>query len=546
MIGCLVREPAVIAAGAAPPTGSVAAIARACSPRVTPQGDRAAIFDASGLSRAIGPPGEIARQIVQMAERHGMAVRLALASTQTAAWLLAHACRGVTIVPPGSDAAALAPLPMSCLTVVRDFESRSGVRSADLQVGGTHVRSADLQVGGTHAVPARTVSPRRGRAPARHYRIAPGPDAPAVLDTDGSAMCREMSELLSILQRWGLRTLGDLARLPRADVHARLGEAGVRLHQAACGEDASPFHPADEAPPIVERIELEWPIEGLEPLSFVLARLCDALESRLERADRGAIVVTTRCVVVTRDTHTRVLHLPAAMRDARMLRTLILLDLESHPPPAGIDVVEIQVDVAPGRIVQGTLLARPLPSAEQVTTLLARLRALMGETRVGAPALVDSHDEREIAMAEFKVDQDTGQRAETKPSRREGTKVGKSGPTFVPHSPFSAALPNGGGIPVRVDGIVATTALRRCRLPIAARVTVDGDVPAAVWPSARRLPGGQVLSRAGPWRSSGRWWTFDSSRWDREIWDIEIATGDVYRLSHDRLASRWFIEGVVD
>ena len=188
------------------------------------------------------------------------------------------------------------------------------------------------------------------------------------------------------------------ARLPRADVHARLGPVGVRLHQAACGEDASAFQAADPSPPIVERLELEWPIEGLEPLSFVLGRLCEALDVRLERADRGAIIVATRLLLVTRDTHTRVLHLPAAMRDARMLRTLILLDLESHPPAAGIDAVEIQVDVAPGRIVQGTLLARPLPSAEQITTLLARLRALMGESRVGAPALVDSHDERDVAM----------------------------------------------------------------------------------------------------------------------------------------------------
>ena len=339
-------------------------------------------------------------------------------------------------------------------------------------------------------------------------------------------MPKSIAELLDVLYRWGLQTLGDLARLPRADVHARLGTIGVRLHQAACGEDASPFHPVDETKPIVERLELEWPIEGLEPLSFVLARLCEGLETRLERADRGAIAVTTRLALVTRETHARVLHLPAAMRDARMLRTLILLDLESHPPAAGIDVVEIEVDVAPGRIVQATLLARPLPSAEQITTLLARLRALMGESRVGAPAIVDSHDEREVAMASFKVDRATN------PSRREGT-------TFL----ATKLIEDGTG---KLDGIVAKASLRRFRLPIAARVVTDRQAPAEVWPSARRLAGGRIVARAGPWRSSGRWWSLDGTAWDRDVWDIETATGQVYRLSRDRLTSRWAIEGVVD
>ena len=58
----------------------------------------------------------------------------------------------------------------------------------------------------------------------------------------------------------------------------------------------------------------------------------------------------------------RILHLPAAIRDSRVLRTLILLDLESHPPEAAIDIVEIDLAVTPGRIVQGALLTRSLPS----------------------------------------------------------------------------------------------------------------------------------------------------------------------------------------
>jgi len=65
------------------------------------------------------------------------------------------------------------------------------------------------------------------------------------------------------------------------------------LHQAACGEDAAPFVPMDETPGFVDRLELEWPIDGLEPLAFVLARSCERLSMALQRADRerfGALI----------------------------------------------------------------------------------------------------------------------------------------------------------------------------------------------------------------------------------------------------------------
>ena len=55
------------------------------------------------------------------------------------------------------------------------------------------------------------------------------------------------------------------------------------MHQAACGEDVAPFVPMDEAPVFVDRQDLEWPIDGLEPLAFVLARPCERLSLRSNR-----------------------------------------------------------------------------------------------------------------------------------------------------------------------------------------------------------------------------------------------------------------------
>jgi len=393
-------------------------------------------------------------------------VRIALAPSVVAAWLMAHAQIGQTVVEPSRMAAMLGELPLSVLATL----------------------------------PART-PPNRQLAKPPIHPIHNG--------------------ALLALERWGLRTLAQVARLPRNDVHARLGEEGVLLHMAACGEDAFPLVPAGAAPEFLERMVLEWPIEGLEPLSFVLARLLDALSVSLERADRGAVMVTTRLKLVNRTMHERTLNLPAPMRDSKVLRTLIVLDLESNPPHAGIDEVTIEIGVVPGRIVQGSLLDRALPSPEQIATLTARLAALAGEARVGAPLLQDTHDDRHVALKPFTVSEGSARsrggakaRVRSNPSTRE------------PENP--------------------RTVLRRYRLPVPARVVIERGGPVRLVPSSSAIPSGNIVNRAGPWRTSGRWWSYDKTKWDRDEWDVELANGGCYRLARIRETGQWEIEGEMD
>jgi protein ImuB len=448
LITCLVRSPSSPVR-----PGALEAIARACSPRVVPWRDVAVVFDASGLDRAIGPPARIAAEVTRLSAERGLHVRVGIAGKTTTAWLLAHAQPGISIARPGREAEALAPLPIEALKV-----------------------------------------------------MAAGPAAPIGLRVAPNLEC------LEILRRWGLSTVGDLARLPRGDLHARLGPDGVRLHQVASGEDECPLVPVEEVVRYRDRCELEWPIDGLEPLAFVVARLCESLEVRLERADRGAVAVTTRLHLVTRTSHARTLHVPAPMRDARVLRTLILLDLESHPPDAAIDVVEIDLDVAPGNVAAGTLFDLTLPMPEDLVTLVARLGALMGETRIGAPVLVETFDERTRAMKAI----DATNAFMTKP----GLEPARRNPT-------------------------PGWSLRRLPLPVAATVCVERGRPVRVTSSARGLPGGSVKHCAGPWRSSGAWWTLDRRTWDRDEWDVELP-GGVYRLARDRATGSWSIDAIID
>jgi len=448
LIACLVRSPSSPAM-----PGALEAVARACSPRVVPWRDVAAVFDASGLDRAIGPPARIAAEVTRLSAERGLHVRVGIAGKTTTAWLLAHAQPGISIAMPGREADALAPVPIEALKV-----------------------------------------------------MAVGPAAPIGLRFAPDLEC------LEILRRWGLLTLGDLARLSRSDLHARLGPDGIRLHQVASGEDECPLAPVDEVVRFRERCELEWPIDGLEPLAFVVARLCESLEVRLERADRGAIAVTTRLRLVARTSHERTLQVPAPMREARVLRTLILLDLESHPPDAAIDIVEIDLDVAPGNVRAGTLFDLTLPLPEDLATLVARLGALMGETRIGTPVLVETFDARARAIKAIEAINGFTMKPGPEPARRHPT------PGW---------------------------SLRRLPLPVAARVCVEQGRPVHVTSSARGLPGGSVKQCAGPWRSSGAWWTLDRRTWDRDEWDVELP-GGVYRLARDRATGAWSIDAIVD
>lgn len=448
MFVCLVRDslsPSV--------PGVLDAVARGCSPRVQPFGADAVVCDARGLTRVIGAPVVIADEMRRMAWERGVGVRVAIAGSQTAAWLLAHVRPGTTIVTPGEERHSVDRLPLAQL---------------------------------------RTLPPV------------------LLLGRKKREVTGALESTLQTLEGWGLSTLGELARLPRAEMHTRLGALGVRLHQAACGEDEVPLVPTMPARRFVERLELEWPIEGLEPLSFVVARLCDAMAAALGGADRGAVSLTTRLHLVTRATWERTVTMPAPMREAKTLRTLIMLDLESHPAPAGIDVVEIECGVTPGRIVQGSLLSYPVPAPDDVSTLVARLQALAGDARVGAPAVVDTHNPRACALAPFVV------------------------------APAGAAAPAGPEGPV---GPV----IRRYRPPRPARVQVEQQKPVAV--ACSGLPSWQpvkVVDRAGPWRTSGQWWTNDGDTWERDEWDVALETGVILRLARDRRTDVWEVEGEVD
>jgi protein ImuB len=370
---------------------------------------------------------------------------------------------------------------------------------------------------------------------------------------------QDAQRALDVLRRWGIRTLAQLADLPADDLSARLGTLGPRWQHAARGDDLAPLVPLVDDAPFDASLELEWPVEGLEPLSFVLGRVLEPLAVRLERADRGAAVLTTELHLTTRALHTRTLQLPAPMRDPKTLRTLILLDLESHPPAAAVDRVVVRVEPTPGRIVQWSLIERAQPSPEQVSTLLARLSALMGESHVGSPALVDSWRPGAFAMKAFAIrDQGPGtrdQRHRTDTSQIHTNDEHLDSAQVTEDRAFGSVTSSSPGPGPLVPG-PCSVAFRRFRLPVPARVTMKDGRPVRLMPDRRGISGGEILNSAGPWRTSGHWWDQPAGEapaaasrhaaWDRDEWDVVLADGVACRVFLERDVGQWFVEGCFD
>jgi protein ImuB len=187
-------------------------------------------------------------------------------------------------------------------------------------------------------------------------------------------------------------------------------------------------------------------------------------------------------------------------------------------------------------VMQFSLLTRPLPSPDHLSTLAARLAALMGEGRCGSAELVDSWRPGAFAMKPF-APRDAGvahSRDDTPRHRDTETR------NLVTH--LDASVPR---CVVDVTAAAApVAALRRFRTPIPARVREEDGRPVRVSIERSGFGGGGVANAAGPWRTSGAWW--DPQSWDRDGWDVALHDGVSYRLFRERDGARWFVEGVVD
>jgi protein ImuB len=385
---------------------------------------------------------------------------------------------------------------------------------------------------------------------------------PARLEGEGK---KEADRLLETLDRWGIRILRALATLPEVALSERLGQEGLRLQKLARGAASRTLVPIEAPLVFEEAVELEHPIVLLEPLAFLLNRLLEQLCARL-----GSRALATQELRLTlelsnltgiddefenlgmpsesdgveaegtmlghgnmwgqppsavrrseapllhcRQTKfTRTLNLPLPMLDAKIFLKLLQLDLNAHPPGAPILKIHLAAEPARPRSAQGGLFLPPTPEPEKLELTLARIAGMVGEQKVGALELLDTHHPEGFRMQRFVAE----------------------APRDKPHENIAASTE---------ESIV--TAMRRFRPPLRANVSLENGQPVRVTCPKKKDVQGRVLWKAGPWRFSGDWW--EREAWSRDEWDIALQNAEtiaLYRLVHDLLVGRWFVEGTYD
>lgn len=278
---------------------------------------------------------------------------------------------------------------------------------------------------------------------------------------------------------WGIRTLGELAALPETDLIARLGQQARMWRALARGEQTHTFQPIEPEFALQEFCEFETPVEEMESLLFVGARMIDCLVARAASRALSLASLSMHLKLAEGRTHQGTIRPALASTDRKFLLKLLQLEFAAHPPQAAVHAFTLSAEAGQSSKVQLGLFAPQTPEPSRLDVTIARLKAIAGEDRVGSPVLEDSNRPGSFRMNQFVV--------------------------------------STGGTVEKADG--PRMALRRMRPPVAVSVIMQGDRPRRFRDGERSF---EITAAYGPWRTSGCWWTTDG--WDAEEWDVLATT----------------------
>ncbi|HKD69246.1 MAG TPA: DNA polymerase Y family protein [Candidatus Binataceae bacterium] len=331
------------------------------------------------------------------------------------------------------------------------------------------------------------------------------------------------------LERLGIRRLGELTRLDARELGSRMGAGAVELMRLVRGQTGGPLIARRPGEVFTEKTELEYTIELLEPLGFILRGMLERLAARLKLRGLIAGDLTLSLEMTGHRRDERRVSVAAATNEVRSLLTLLLLDLEKSPPPEGVEAVQLSAQARVPRPAQDDMFLPPAPAPERLQTTLARLAALCGPDHVGTLLPANSHR----PDATERVD-------------------------FAPPAPATASPQ-----PERNGHTVSRIVLRAIRPAQEVEVMSSRGMPEFV--RGRQICA-RVVSIAGPWRRQGEWWkaaldsghrngngaAADTSRcvlpggFANDYYEMALDDGGVYRVFRDLRSDRWFVDGIYD
>lgn len=355
-------------------------------------------------------------------------------------------------------------------------------------------------------------------------------------------------ELVGVLRRLGLHSMGAFAELPAADVLARFGAEGLDAYQRASGREQRLADPRDPPPDFASSIALDPPIERVDQAAFVAKTLADEFCRRLQSLGASC----SRVAVIAETEHGEELvrlwrgdgALSAGAIADRMRWQLDgwLNGASRSRPTGGLSRLELRPDevvAAKGR--QLGFWGGETHGAERAARAVARVQGLLGaggaSGRVSVPEAAGGRSvEQEVRRVPAEA-VDLVERAQNAPA------VGA--PARSPEAGDVGEYP--GRVPSPLPIIVFThrqplVVLDDQEEPI--EVTGRGLLSASPVSlvSAGSAPV-RVVAWAGPWLVDERWWDERRRRrWAR----LQIVTADGQARLVACEQGEWFIEALYD
>ncbi len=305
-----------------------------------------------------------------------------------------------------------------------------------------------------------------------------------------------------ILHGWGIKTLGALTTLPKAEIARRLGTEGVSLWERAAGETTRVLRLVEPSKTFAAEWTYEPPVESMEPLLFRLRRFAECVA--LELRSSGFVADKLSLVLLLEDEtdYRREFRLPEPGANVDGWMRVLYSHLESVRAEARVTGVRLIASPARPPQKQDGLFDTGLRDPGVFWENLARVGAIVGDDRVGTPFVFDTWIPDSIVLE--------------KPTET------------IPQPEDDPVHPPRG------------LTLRRFRPPWPARITLVDQCPAAIESAEFR---GEIRAANGPFYLSGKWWR-PKDTWRLEIWQVEVETGSIYQIARTR--SGWSVEGVLD
>src|SRR5438046_5351924 len=287
----------------------------------------------------------------------------------------------------------------------------------------------------------------------------------------------EIHQILEILHKWGIHTLGQLVRLDKEQLRARLGPEAVRMWERANGQSNRPLKLVRQPESFEESFEFENEIETAEPLLFMLRRFLQQFFFRLSAIYLVAKELRLQITFSNKHHYERCFKIPQPTNDVDLLFQMLHTHLENCKSEYPITAVSLEAKPTKASQQQFGLFEIPLRDPNQLYETLARLIALLGSYRFGTPVLEETHRSDAFHIEPFSCEAEwtTSESSSYSPSATER---------------------------------VPPTALRRFRPAVSASVFLSENIPAHL---RSANVNGKVAQQNGPYRASGNWW-------DEKIW----------------------------